>query len=582
MEDGNSVVKYFFGNDENDIRGIQIAKAMSDPDKFEELISVRNFVTTSTTVAKRDYEVHPDVSNFFIDVGIYHRKIQGGSIQSIMSDVGTNFVKNVIEKYNELPEWERKFFDKYMHAIPTSYTRGQPNIPTKNLGDLKPDDYASHKLNLRKFMDNSTDNEIFWTELNKLSVSLSDSYRKGRNGEVTAGDPIASSPSTGFGIELGKFLGAALRHIKQKQEVIDDASLPETTIFDFATQDIIDVRNGQLIRKENGKVQPITDVSNLKSTDACYGTQLNVNGSECRKFISDVLLNDDSEAFNKWFGDNSINDSVFNLKSREEIAKINPEIAIAILTKFGFKKVPSILNGREISKFQNVADWIKSLPNNISIATRDKITRAKHLRDYLSALVGFVNGNPAILNSGFSSKPIPEEQDKNSYLCRTGIKYMPRIPMGEPESNDRDAIMKIAKAANAAHRLATQPPLFRMIGFPAAFGMRGGAPSGSVVIKRIINGLIEDLSRNGKQLTKSDVDAINKHIDTLTKTEQAITKIASQLSEYKEWIELLPKKQELVSIGSIESSLDKYRSYIALHAKLENGLIDVITKLSTL
>jgi hypothetical protein len=397
--------------------------------------------------------------------------------------------------------------------------------------------------------------------------------------QQASSDPnkLLGNPVVGFSIDLIEFINNALAKAKQAGDEPDDDSTP-STLLDFATNEIISVKNNKFVRKDGVKELAIT-----QTKDNCYTTQFKGPPQECTRLISDLIFNEDAKAFNDYFA--LYDDSWFASIARDEIGRINPELAVRILKRFGFNtmEIPQH-TGRNLIKFESLSSWMKQLENaQIHPNTLQAIRGATHLKTYLSQLVSFVNGNPVILNSGVVNDKIESEQvDSNSYLGRTKIIMLPRMPLGEPVGDKYTSLQQIARNVTLAHGLmslpASMPFPFPMMRLPGM--MVGGASGGSATLRPIIRGLITDLSRKGKKLRQSDQDAIEGHLVMLEKLEKSLVKVSQQLSEFKDWISIFPdNKTQKISLGTVESSIDKYRQCVSNHANLELGLINVALKL---
>lgn len=161
MED--SAIKYFFSVDGSDKRGVQFAKAL-ETGKINELIQVKNFIQTPTvnklmtTGELKDTDVHPEVTQFLVDTGNFHRALFSTNSRSIgkwlrdTQSTGHFFAQEVVMKFNSLPQSDRDFYDKYVNAIQIDQA-GKATRAFPSLGDIQSDgtlDLDTIRLNLRK------------------------------------------------------------------------------------------------------------------------------------------------------------------------------------------------------------------------------------------------------------------------------------------------------------------------------------------------------------------------------------------------------------------------------------------------
>lgn len=599
----DSAIKYFFSADGLDKRGVQFADAM-ERGKLAEMIQVKNFIPDPrvSNLGLFDNDVHPEIVQFIVDVGNYHEAIQNTSFEVFETETaagapGKLLFENVIKVFNTLPTEVQNFYSKYMNI---SVISGPGAVKGIELSAFEPSKFKPDTvfLNMKKYDSSAVGKTSirFAEGLSQIQVSSKSIF-----GIKYAGAPIViptlnvayvfaldsklavnpaqrlGNPAIGFTVDLRAIIKASLAKSNQGY---DGEDLPSSSILDISTGDVIDVKDGKFIKKDGMRILPVDIEKNN-----CYTTQFKGNDAECHKFIYELILNEDADSFNKYFS--NFNDSLFAIRAKDEILNINPDIAVRLLKKFGFNinTIPT-LSGRSVQKFESLYEWMKRLDSTgVSKGTIDNIRKATHLKTYLELLVHFVNNNPSILNSGVGAsdrRVEPDEVDANSYLGRTKIAMIPRIPIGEPVGDKHEALLKIATNASMAHRLLAMPASipypFPMVKLP---GMVGGGNASA--LRPMIRGIISDLARKGKKLRQADQDILDEHLNTLEKLEKAITKISQQLSEYKDWSAIFPSQaNEIVSLGSIENSIDKYRGCVAQHANLELGLINVARQMCQL
>ena len=612
MED--SAIRYFFSDDKSDKRGLQFWRAF-ETGKLSEFVKVKNFVRDPLLAGKGIYDddVHPEIVQFLVQLGERLKNIFGkmdsntfathniASLKRSESLIGHQFVVDVVCKYNQLSSSDKDFYNNYVHVVNDAF----PVSKELTLGEVAmlPESEQEHwRLNLRQSV-LSTDEfrqPKICEELDKSGITcryVSALDINNENGTPVGTAKFFGSPSESIGKVLSDaFYGQLLSAVASPSKVFhanltemiksalsavknfDETSLPDSSILDITTGDVIDIKNGVFVKKEGVHIAP------FELTDGnCYTTQFNGTQQECHKFIYELLLNEDADAFNNYF--KNLNDSSFALKAKTDIAKVHPDMAVKILKKFGFEVLSVPTAGKSLQKFESVYSWAQKLNQTLNGSdTLKNIQKAHHLKTYLDLLVHYVNNNPVILNSGVSAMDHTIESDAvdpQSYLGRTHVAMIPRIPLGEPIADKHDVLLQMASTANMAHRLlslpASMPFPFKVARLP---GMVGGSMNSSSTLRPIIRGLISDLARKGKKLRASDQDAIEGHLMTLDKLERALGKVSQQLNEFKDWVSIFPdNKQEVVSLGTIEGSIDKYRACVAQHANLELGLINVAIKL---
>uniref|UniRef100_A0A6C0LQJ9 Uncharacterized protein n=1 Tax=viral metagenome TaxID=1070528 RepID=A0A6C0LQJ9_9ZZZZ len=150
----------------------------------------------------------------------------------------------------------------------------------------------------------------------------------------------------------------------------------------------------------------------MSYTDNCAFVTKNAN--ECANFLRDCALNKDKELGNecaKLINGSFTIDIVPNLLA-EQIQKINPKVAYAILKKFGFgekleKTDEFNIPGRYLNRYiiESVGSWLKALPSlkntiyrGVNDFTFESIGKNNVLLKYFEALVDWVNANSQVLN----------------------------------------------------------------------------------------------------------------------------------------------------------------------------------------
>lgn len=357
-----------------------------------------------------------------------------------------------------------------------------------------------------------------------------------------------------FEIDLTKLKSLFHKQVEDKGE-----ELPDGTLFDFTTNNIIEIKDKKFFNVVEGKTVDL-------KKENCYTTGIK-DGPHCEMLIADFLLNDQPEELAKLM--DKYPDDIFADITKEQVAKIDPEIAVKILKKFAFKE--KIIGG--VKQIENIELWLSELPKE----ALEKVKNSKLLL-YLNKLVNFINGNPVILNVGITEKPV---ETKEPILARyPTLKMLPKIPLSE-EHKDEGVFLRLAREQENAHKLFSVPMALSVPFFGLPRPLVGGCPHGSAAtLKSVLDSLIADLERKGKKLREKDVDIINKNIQKLEQLDEALVKLAKQMIEFKEWVAIIgDKKSELVSLGTIENSIAKYRDCVEKSSRIEQSLIQVAGKL---
>jgi len=135
----------------------------------------------------------------------------------------------------------------------------------------------------------------------------------------------------------------------------------------------------------------------------------------CNKFFFDALLNYDSMTINDLLKVIPNTHNFFN-GAKEQIEKMDINIVLSLLKKFGFKQYSDYvpLYKMYINKMENISFWI----SRQDPANKDKLNKNQNLLKYLQLLVDYVNSNPAILNTDFT------EFESQLYYLKEFEEYM--------------------------------------------------------------------------------------------------------------------------------------------------------------
>jgi len=353
----------------------------------------------------------------------------------------------------------------------------------------------------------------------------------------------------------------------QKTHINDDNDLPDSVLlYDMASRQIVkyDPMNDDFYyTSPKGDKQKFSDKE-------CHGTQFTGN---CDQFIGQLLADNNFSAFMKYSAEN---EKDFNLKIDDDIKSlmdIDPKIATKILNKFGFKIIsePSV-NG-EINKYETFPSWLKrfkeKLTGKVSKDTLESVENAKNLCNYLDRLVRHVNSNPVILNH-----ELPNLSKKQNVLSQ--------LPLDTVRASE-DIILQMAEANKIRRMLMRQQPSYMFPIDVLSKTMKGGGTFNTKQLQLLINGLISDLKNKGVTIRQKDIDTINAYISSLDVIGDALSEVAKKLADYKKWIEIYPNmdnNKKMMSIGSIEDSIEKFKQYTLKHEQLENGLLNLATILS--
>lgn len=566
-----SAIGLFFSEDGKDRRGMQFAEAaIRDPQtpventpevnpKLWKLIRVRDYAVHPAGV--HDDAIHPEFKAFLVALGNYHRKVFGSpeAPQAQLVQLGGAVLSEhpalfkIVQDFNKLQLKDKLFFGAFVNLTNTA---GASKELIEWTPDMKPSEW---RLNLKKHAQGEPRFALF------IPKEVREFYVNALIGTPADISGIAVHPELGFGIDVEKIFNELLRKPKEDApyEVKEIGS-----IYDFTSHDIIDVKNGEFVRNK--------EILDSLPKEKCFTTQFQGDHGSCVKFIGELILSDDTEALNKYFA--SKHDSSFENIGAENIADMDPRMAVKILQKFGIKEYAIPEGGKMVKKFEHVSQWLEHIQSmGLSAESLQNITSNKKLIDYLEMIVSFVNHNPVILNSGVlePKEAIPSEHA--SYLERTGVKRLPSLPLFETKGEQNVILKKLVEATKMTRGLISQPFGFPMMSIPRL--QLGGGTASS--LRGIIGGLIEDLGHNGKKLTTQDRNKIDESLKLLDKLDGALTGVAGQLSDFREWSNIIGgSRPEVVSLGKIEESLDKWKECASKYSHLELGLLNVAQKLS--
>jgi hypothetical protein len=601
-----SAIKYFFSQDGTDLRGEQFAKAsgaLSDPmnpphetpSALADLMKAGNYVDR---MGVHDDDVHPEVKQFLNAVGVYHAKLFGVKdshvfsqeneqqripIQIIPKQTGgsfvgdvyaSQFVENVLKVWNILPVIEKKFFDAFVNLV-------NKDDPTKTLDLSQWSDQLNQlqwRLNLKRHGDDKqvinelrqikpVRFEMFIPE--KLRPIYWDGYKT-----MTLSQPVGT-PALGFSVNWGKVLAELLQ---PRAKPLTEEGLTDGVLYDMSVGEIIEFRDGKLVRKEDGKLMDV-GIGDLPR-DKCFTSQFEGDERKCVELMQH-LADDRQDVDGMMEVLRGVPDSGFASAAADSVSKMDIRVARRILEKFGMQII-SVMdnNSRQIQKFESLDAWLARIQNVVSEATKKSLLESKKLLQYLGLVIGFINSNPAILNSGVLESKVQQLVEDQPYLMKVGVRMLPQLPMVETNRPVDSVIKRVAEATKLSRLLYNQNPLGVQIAAMPRFLVGGGA-SNAPLLRSIINGLISDLSARGKKVRQRDVEQIEKHLTQLENLDKVLNTLSEQMRQYREWLDIIgDRKVEAVSDGSIRQSLDKYQTCASKYATYENGILKVAIKLS--
>lgn len=295
-----------------------------------------------------------------------------------------------------------------------------------------------------------------------------------------------------------------------------------------------------------------------------------------------------------------------------QVSKINPAVALSILSKFNFRLVDAKENdpvrGLNIYKVQPVSEWIHDMVNDPNISNHfgseapevlelikkgNTDTNTKNFLNYLSVLVNWVNAHPEINNKELRTtkySPNYPEADKSfkSFTYRSPYKSPKNklYEIGCGLDRLKTSIYNKLLGSDAERTLSNitstpldlEMPLNRVAytyQYPRSLKISGAMLGGGdednlneLLTHSILNDIYEDIKRNMTELGSSRVKGSSQ-----AKIEEALDKIKKGEEAYRE---------------SIKSLIAKYRLYKASHGRIDpfniedNELPELLKKHSNL
>jgi hypothetical protein len=357
------------------------------------------------------------------------------------------------------------------------------------------------------------------------------------------------------------------------------AQQPPATQPQFIQPPTVNPRDTPLLMYELPSKRVVKYDSNKQSFEAHVGKeQVDFAGEDENCFgtgykTCNTLTNMLTPGNNQMFDDLKDGRFDFNTNIIRNITRMNPTQAVLILNNFGVEKVT--VDGRE--RYQTIREWLNSLrKKGIQQDVIDKISGNGDAIVYLDALIDYVNGIPNYLN------PVSQSQESSSqYLRSLGIKPLPPMKLIETQHRTGDTLLQMANVLKQRHILSSNPMLHHPFAVHVLPRPQFGGGEKSNKLRFIINGLIKDLESRGKRLSDKDRTALMSNLDILEQLEDNLEKIAQKLTQYRGWSDTIPDRSpEVVSVGSVEDKIAKYKDCVRQQQKLESGLLDAAERLN--
>lgn len=276
----------------------------------------------------------------------------------------------------------------------------------------------------------------------------------------------------------------------------------------------------------------------------------------------------------------------------QEVSSMNPDLALEILSKFGFPTYETEVSevGLKLKMFGNSSQWLETLKNsefpspsgNKSFTDEDikKISSNRELIGYLDAVSAMVNRNPGILNSGYAKGTLTSNVNafEGTTLSKYGLQGKYVVPgSGTPSVSSIIALQNAVIQNRSAIAVYYGIP-FNTTGYTTMV-MRGGgsavdyfeaaknpnvAPARlSSIIEKHIEGFVGALKNNNKDLDEADKTSISKLISELKSTEDKLYKAAIYTSKYMDLISVFGQEDTngLITLDHLQQFVDKRNNY---------------------
>jgi hypothetical protein len=320
---------------------------------------------------------------------------------------------------------------------------------------------------------------------------------------------------------------------------------------------------------KSGKLNKINDSGKeeellFNEGNDCFGTKQ----SECTKFITDIFLKQDADAYKKRIS--KMTDDTFAIAAQNEIKNIHPQIAIQILKSYGFKTFQINEGTTTKTVMEGVTPWIKRLEKE-NVPNIENVKNNRKMLKFFNMLVHYLNFNPAVFQTHSTQKK--ENNDVIEGQTKFELKKSQERKLFVPDSQN-----SIGPVLQSVINKRNVPPV--LYGpFARIPLMQGGGSTSSDKLENIIKKLIDDLKRKGKVLKQSDMDSINLSFKTMKHLEEVMNKLITILSQFRQFSSLLSGENETISISYMDDITSRIRNCVNKMQDLEIGTLKVAEKL---
>lgn len=374
----------------------------------------------------------------------------------------------------------------------------------------------------------------------------------------------------------------------------NENTTPEDLIFRKA--------DGKLYRKDaNGQVVPIPpEIFHNNPSSDCNSTGLTFgNDTDCGMYFMNLLTGKNIEQAAAYINNQS---QFYNgLKSIPE--RMHPDTATRTLDGLGVKIGKGVVNGQEVRVYESRQNWLQRLRSsgqvNISVLETDKV------KDYVDAVIKFVNTNPGILNSNYTGSPVSQFPEGPTAIVSRfnnvgdgvpNVRYVPYIPntvrVGDISRIQSNINLRRANTA-VAWGLPTVPAV---LGLRPQFMsvMRGGAGEGLVskimndeykvetktnrtssLLRQIHRSLEGQLNSRQKQLDGENKSQIEKLFASLENAENSLFKVLNIIDQYASGSAINQDPSNNLNLPQLEELIKKRNKLFTKIVLRENQIIPI-------
>ena len=296
--------------------------------------------------------------------------------------------------------------------------------------------------------------------------------------------------------------------------------------------------------------------------------------------------------------------------TKDDIKAINPVMVFKLIRNLGFKGVQD--KTTKLITVEDYATWAKKvednkltkddgsvveLPAGNSAGQHDfaKTLVAKpDFKNYATALIGYINSNPAILNGKAAA---PKKKDAFGVEAALGNEKLESLTSLVNQA--RDSIVTVHGAVGS--QLAGLPGIAPthpsvLLGLPMFGGeQQGGFLSTTVSTRKVEIPKFTDKLKDVYQHYVNRLSTMNKELSPATKTavEAVFDSLAQKESQLALWVDYLHKYSEVMRIeqntdadklvgeAQLKEAYEKYEKTLAKYHKRSVNMIDILATLYT-